>query len=348
MADIHRLPDIKEVEREASEWVARLDAEDVCAEDRARFEVWRHSHPLHARTYEELLATWRELTAAAPLIQCVAHTRSHEQSRVGNAPQRWRKWAMAASVVVAAVLLGFHLHSLTTEATYQTALGERATISLPDGSTLQLNSDSRVRVDYSLRSRVIHLQRGEAIFKVAHNINRPFWVTTGSSWVRAVGTAFGVYLNRKGVRVTVHEGVVKLGTADRLLPATLSEEMLKEASAVLASGDQADLEGRVTTTRKLSAQELARAAAWQDGWVYVENNTLCDVIAELNRYTPRQLVLEDAQLCSLSVGGAFQANPRGAEALLNMLEMNFGARIRRGDDRTYIQGATNPSAQLQQ
>jgi ferric-dicitrate binding protein FerR (iron transport regulator) len=132
------------------------------------------------------------------------------------------------------------------------------------------------------------------------------------------------------------------------LPATFSEEMLKEASAVLAAGDQADLEGRVTTTRKLSAQELARAAAWQNGWVYVENDTLCDVIAELNRYTPRQLVLEDAQLCSLSVGGAFQANPRGAEALLNMLEMNFGARIRRDDDRAYIQGATNTSAQFQQ
>lgn len=336
MADIHRLPDIKEVEREASEWVARLDAEDVSAEDRARFEVWRHSHPLHARTYEELLGTWRELTAAAPLIQSASRTRSQEQPRVANAPQRWRKLAMAASVMIAAVWLGFYLHSLTTEATYQTALGERATISLPDGSTLQLNSDSRVRVDYSLRSRVIHLQRGEAIFEVAHNNNRPFWVTTGSSWVRAVGTAFGVYLNRKGVRVTVHEGVVKLGTADGLLPATLS------------AGDQADLDGRVTTTRKLSAQELARAAAWREGWVYVENDTLCDVIAELNRYTPCQLVLEDAQLCSLSVGGAFQANPRGAEALLRMLEMNFGARIRRGPDRAYIQGAANPSAQFQQ
>lgn len=348
MADIHRLPDIKEVEREASEWIARLDAEDVSAEDRARFEVWRHAHPLHARTYEELLGTWRELTSAAPLIQGAARTRSHEQPTAGNAPQRWRKLAMAASVVFAAVLLGFYLHSLTTAATFQTALGERATVSLPDGSTLQLNSDSRVRVDYSLRSRVIHLERGEAFFKVAHNINRPFWVTTGDSWVRAVGTAFGVYLNRKGVRVTVHEGVVKVGAADRLLTPTLSDEMLQKASAMLTAGDQADLEGRVTMTRKLSAQELARAAAWQDGWVYIENNTLCDVIVELNRYTPRQLVLEDAQLCSLSVGGAFQANPRGAEALLNMLEMNFGARIRRSNDRAYIQGPMNPSAQSQQ
>lgn len=321
MADIYRLPNIQEVEREASEWIARLNADDVSAEDRARFEDWLHSHPLHARAYEELLGTWRQFTAAAPLTPAADDTGSLQQAQSSYAPQRWRQMAMAMCGMVAAVWLGFYLHSLTTEARYQTALGERATISLPDGSTLQLNSDSRVRVDYSLRSRVIHLERGEAFFKVAHNVNRPFWVTTGDRWVRAVGTAFGVYLNRNGVRVTVHEGTVKLG------------------SALLNAGEQADLEAKVTTTRKLSAAELARAAAWQDGWVYIENKRLCDVIVELNRYTPRQLVLEDAQLCSLSVGGAFQANPQGAEALLTMLEQNFGAQVRRGADRAYIQGA---------
>jgi transmembrane sensor len=218
------------------------------------------------------------------------------------------------------VLLGFYLHSLTMAARFATALGERVTLSLPDGSSLHLNSDSSVRVDYSLRSRVVHLERGEAFFEVAHNVNRPFWVLAGDARVRAVGTAFGVYRHGKGVEVTVHEGTVKLG------------------SALLTAGEQAQLDGRVTTTRKLSQHELDRAAAWQRGWVLVENKKLCDVISELNRYTPRQLVVEDAQLCSLSVGGVFQANPQGAEALLVMLEQNFGARIQRGGDRVYIQG----------
>lgn len=320
MADIHRLPNIKEVEREASEWIARLDADDVSAEDRARFAVWRHSHPLHARAYEELLGTWRELTQAAPATHAVAATAPIQRTSAWYRTQRWPRIALAMSGMVAAVLLGFYLHSLTMAARFETAPGERATLSLPDGSSLQLNSDSRVHVDYSLRSRVVHLERGEAFFTVAHNVNRPFWVTAGDTRVRAVGTAFGVYRNGKGVEVTVHEGTVKLG------------------SALLTAGEQAQLDGRVTTTRKLSEHELARAAAWQNGWVYVENKKLCDVISELNRYTPRQLVVEDAQLCLLSVGGAFQANPQGAEALLIMLEQNFGARIRRGGDRAYIQG----------
>jgi transmembrane sensor len=347
MADRHRWSDIEEVEREASEWIARLDADDISAEDRARFEVWRHSHPLHARAYEELSDTWRQFTGAVPLDRVAADIHLLQQPRSSYRPQRWLQLATAACAIVAAVLLGFYLHSFTAEATFQTALGERATLSLPDGSTLQLNSDSRVRVDYSLRSRVVFLERGEAFFKVAHEVNRPFWVATGNSWVRAVGTAFAVYLNRKGVRVTVHEGVVKLGAADDLLSTSLSEEILTETSAVLTAGEQADLEGRAATTRKLSAEELARAAGWQNGWVYVENKPLCDVIVELNRHTPRQLILEDAQLCSLSVGGAFQANPQGAEALLSMLELNFGARVRRDRDRAYIQGAVTRSAQLQ-
>ncbi len=345
MADIHRLPSIKEVEREASEWIARLNADDVSADDCARFEVWLHSHRLHARTYEELFGTWRQFTQAPPLTQATAAAPSLQRRRAWYWPLRWRQFAMAMSGVAAAVLLSFYLHSLTTAATFETTLGERATVSLPDGSTLQLNSDSRVRVDYSLGSRVIHLERGEAFFDVAHDVNRPFWVTIGKNWVRAVGTAFGVYLNRQSVRITVHEGAVKLGSAEHFLPTSLSESALKNASAMLTAGEQADLEGRVTTTRKLSAEELARAAAWRDGWLYVENENLCDVIAELNRHTPRQLILEDVQLCSLSVGGSFQANPRGAEALLSMLEGNFGARIRRDGDRTYIQSATNSSVQ---
>lgn len=338
MADVHRLPDIEEVEREASDWIVRLDADDVSEEDRARFEAWRSSHPLHARTYEEVLGTWREFTQQAPLAPAAEAAPLPEPANVSNVPQRWRQLALAASVLIAAVWLGFHLHSMLAAATFQTALGERATISLPDGSTLRLNSDSRARVDYSLRSRVIYLERGEAFFNVAHDVQRPFWVTTGHSWVRAVGTAFGVYLNRKGVQVTVQEGTVKVGSADYLLSTAPSEDTLKSTSAVLRAGEQADLQGRVTTTRRLTAQELARAEAWQNGWLYVENQPLCDVIAELNRYTPRQLVLEDARLCSLSVGGAFQASPQGADALLTLLEQNFGTRTRRSGDRVYIQG----------
>lgn len=345
MADIHRLPDIKEIEREASEWLTRLDADDASAEDRAAFEAWLRSHPLHARTYAQVLDTWQEFRAT-PLTGVAIECGSEAQGRARYAPQGWRQWAMAVSGLIVAVLLGFQLHSLAAKTTFQTALGERVTISLPDGSKLQLNSDSRVRVDYSLRSRVIFLERGEAFFEVAHDAGRPFWVTTDRRWVRAVGTAFNVYLNPKGLQVTVREGTVKVGSGEGMLRARLSEDLLKETAAVLNAGEQADLQGNVTRTRKLSADELARTTAWQSGWLYVAKNNLCEVIAEMNRYTPHRLILQDTQLCSLAVGGAFQANPQGAEALLDLLEKNFGARVLREGDHVYIRGAVSTSVQL--
>ncbi|HEY0799200.1 MAG TPA: DUF4880 domain-containing protein [Steroidobacteraceae bacterium] len=62
MADVDRLPDVNHAEREASEWIARLNAEDVSDDDRERFEAWRRAHPLHARLYDELSGTWHELS----------------------------------------------------------------------------------------------------------------------------------------------------------------------------------------------------------------------------------------------------------------------------------------------
>ncbi len=346
MADIHHLPNIKEIEREASEWIARLTADDVCAEDHSRFNAWLTAHPVHARTYEGLYRTWQEYTELGSLVRLTAVTSSPVPAE--DVPRRrrtWPRWAVAAGAVIAAVLLGLHLHSLIAEATFRTALGERATVTLPDGSTLMLNSNSRVRVDYSLRSRVIHLEHGEAFFKVAHDAGRPFWVTTGDKWVRAVGTAFNVYLNSGSVQITVHEGTVKVGAEGHLLPASLSDDTLKQVSAVLNSGEQADMQDRVTTTRRLSREALVRAGAWRDGWLYFEQQNLCAVVNELNRYTARQLVLQDPGLCGLAVGGAFEANPQGAEALLILLKHNFDAQIRRDGNRTYIQAVASLPSQ---
>jgi ferric-dicitrate binding protein FerR (iron transport regulator) len=72
MAEAHHLPDTDRVEHEASEWIARLNADDVSDDDRAQCEAWCTAHPWHARTYDEMSASWREFTAAGPLVRAVA------------------------------------------------------------------------------------------------------------------------------------------------------------------------------------------------------------------------------------------------------------------------------------
>jgi transmembrane sensor len=340
MGDLHTLPDVRQAEREASEWIARLQADDVSADDRARFEAWRSAHSCRAEAYEKLMGTWRQFAAAGPLVRAVSFAQSVSAPIDVHMPRRrWVLTAVAASTVAALlVVTAVHVARKPSGEQFTTAIGEQVTISLADGSTVQLNSNSTARVEYSAHARVIHLDKGEAFFEVAHDVSRPFWVASGKSWVRAVGTAFNVNVRRDGVQVIVSEGVVKVGYAEPGRGTTSPDNPLGGvAVSVLTAGQEVEMLGSKTSARGLSAQELARAVSWRDGTVYFENQTLGEVVEEVGRYTPLRLVVDDEKLRDLIVGGTFQANPQGAEALLTMLEQGFGLSVRREGDRAYIE-----------
>jgi transmembrane sensor len=210
---------------------------------------------------------------------------------------------------------------------------------------LELNSNSAASVDYTNAARVIHLKIGEGFFKVAHDAKRPFWVVAGDSWVRAVGTAFNVYLKTDDVRVTVSEGTVRVGSAEALVRGAPSDAALGGTpTAVLNAGEQADLHGSATATRKLSPTEVQRSVTWREGTVYFENQPLSDVVEELSRYTTMHLVFADDSVRYLPVGGTFQASPQGTEALLTMLEQGFGLTVHRESGRVVIENPQNPSS----
>jgi transmembrane sensor len=257
MADIHQLPDIEEVEREASEWIARLHADDTSSEDRARFDAWRKAHPSHVRAYEEMSATWRQFMEAGPIVRAVAFGQALGATQLGavqkTRPARWQ-WASAiAATVTIAVLCGWlWVAQPTPQTLFQTAIGEQASVELPDGSMLELNSNSRARIDYTEGARVIRLERGEAFFNVHHDALRPFWVVAGDSWVRAVGTAFNVQILSAGVRVTVSEGAIKVASAPAPRGEVPSDQRLAQvAVSALTAGQQVNVNGEASEVRSL-------------------------------------------------------------------------------------------------
>lgn len=90
MAEAHRLPDTDHVEREASKWIARLNADDVSDDDRAHCDAWRGAHPGHARTYDAMCETWGRFTASGPLVRAVAFGESLSEAAQDHAgPLRW-------------------------------------------------------------------------------------------------------------------------------------------------------------------------------------------------------------------------------------------------------------------
>jgi transmembrane sensor len=346
MSNIHRLPDVTGIEQQAGAWIARLHADDVTQEDLARFEAWRAAHPRHARAFEEISHTIDEVKCAGSLVRAVSFgSAMNAASATPSAAPGMRgakvSWGFLASAAVFAVmgLIGILVQRIGPQTLFQTAMGEHASVELPDGSKLELNSNSLARVHYTEQARTIRLVRGEAYFKVAHEPQRPFWVVAGNSWIRAVGTAFNVDLRPSGVRVIVSEGAVKV--AERANDEPPSDALLKQTSvSVLTAGQQVEMQGGAAQIRATQPLEMTRLAAWRKGKLYFENQHLESVVEELGRYTAAQISIEDETLRDLPIGGTFQANAQGVDALLEMLERGFGLQVRRqGGDRIHIEDA---------
>jgi transmembrane sensor len=339
MGDVHRLPSTDDAERQASAWLARMNADDVTDDDRTRFEAWLGAQSCNAKAYEALSATWQELVESGPLVRAVYFGQVMNAASASPAPRR--RWAAAAVAAgIGAIVLGgaWNLYKQKEETRFQTAIGEQAAVAMPDGSSFDLNTDSRIWVDYSQRRRVIRLERGEAFFKVAHDTQRPFWVRAGDYWVRAVGTAFNVYLKPTGVEVTVSEGTVNVvnATANEYPP---SDAAITEYAAAVTAGEQADAHGRARVIHELNSAQLSRLLAWRKSTLYFQDQPLGEVVNELMRYTTLKIELNDDALRRLPVGGTFQTSPEGVEALLTMLHDGFGTTIRRdGQGHVYIEG----------
>jgi transmembrane sensor len=346
MTDIHRLPDSNRIEREAGDWIARLNADDVSDDDRARFASWRAAHPSHARVYEAMTAAWRAFSAAGTVVRAVSFGESMNQaSRAGKTPLRWLVAGMATAALLTGMTFLYRMHSIP-ETAFQTGIGEHASISLLDGTRVELNSNTRVQVDYSKEARVVRLDRGEAFFRVVHEPSRPFWVYAGGSWVRDVGTAFNVYLRPDDVRVTVSQGTVEVGSAAASVDAA-QIDVRKAAGSVLEAGQQADLRDGATMIRPLPRAEIQRLLAWRSGKVSFVKQPLSEVVREMSRYTTLEITVNDQRLRQLPIGGTFDATPQGVETLIAMLEDGLRLRVRRERGHVYIesQGSPAPSSE---
>jgi transmembrane sensor len=340
MGEVHRLPNPEDTEREASDWFARMNADDVTADDHARFEAWLRASSCNENAYAELDTTWKELVRSGPLVRAVyfGQLMNAASARSGRS-RHWLAGAVAATIGAIVLGVAWNLYKPKEETRFQTAIGEQAAVALPDGSSFDLNTNSRVEVDYSQRSRVIHLERGEAYFKVAHDTHRPFWVHAGDRWVRAVGTAFNVYLRPAGVEVTVSEGTVNVVNVPAY-ESPPSDAAYANSVAAVTAGQQADAHGRADVIHPLDAAQLTRLLAWRKSSLYFQDEPLGDVVNELMRYTTLKIEIADASLRQLPVGGTFQTSPEGAEALLRMLQDGFGTRVRRVDaDHVTIEGS---------
>jgi transmembrane sensor len=323
-----------QIYEEASAWFVECRAGDLDDVGRREVDRWLRKSPEHLAAYLEVAAIWNEAPGLDPIQKWDAETLIAEaakdpdkvvelsatssalrrddsvpppSSAASLGPRRWlyhRKFiALAASVAALATLAGAWAWLALFSSLYSTAIGEQRSIGLADGSTVSMNSQSKVRVRYSKSERAVDLLEGQALFHVAKDHARPFIVSADGTRVRVVGTQFDVYERRSGTVVTVLEGeVAVLAPVDAdaqqprggsALPNTPPDDTRTSAISVSA-GEQLTVTPKVA--RKAEHPNMVAATAWTERRIVFESATLSEVAEEFNRYNARQLVIEDPGL----------------------------------------------------
>jgi transmembrane sensor len=289
------------------------------------FAQWLGANPRHAATLARLEQTLgllhelpqfraelnTEFDRAAPVVP-FPHTAGGSQT----ASDRWPRsiaWVGAVAVLTLALLVGWRAWLTPSIAHYGTTVAGYERAQLDDGSTVELNSASTMRVQFTPAERRVELKSGEAHFAVAHDTARPFVVSVGGVSVRAVGTAFNVRITAdEAVEVIVIEGKVRVGS-------TGPESSGGATAPLVAAGERVVLRPQLplAAAEKVPAEMLRSALAWQSRLADFDEAPLAAVVERFNARSRVQLVLADRELGARPIGGTFALDE--SEAFVRLL-----------------------------
>ncbi len=313
--------------QQAAGWFARLRADDVSECDRRQWQAWLAQDPRHRHAYAQFETLWSSLGDFAPMPEVAMKVRAAARGP-DRPPRAWPlRWTAAAALAVAAVLVGALMlrKPATPYISYATTLGERRSLQLTDGTRVDLDTDSALRVQYDEDERRIILDRGRAFFRVAHE-KRPLRVLAEGSSVRAVGTQFEVFRQDGAIDVALFEGRVELQ----------SIRSDGHPYAVLATLDPGQ-KARISGNQVRFSQDPVQAGGlpdWLSGRLVFDDTPLSDAIREFNRYSSQPIRLETPGLGKRRISGVFRSD--AADGFVEALHEVYGIRSQRTPEGTYL------------
>jgi transmembrane sensor len=301
-----------EINSAAADWDARLRSHRCTAADRSEFKAWCDEDRRHREAFDRLQRTLAALRQAADHPQMRA---LREMATVGERAFSARRiaWGVGIAASIAAVLLTVAYRSGPGVAAWQpptrdaatvqaaatrfvTAADELRTVTLPDGSSVTLNAATQIQTEWHANERRIRLLSGQAFFRVAKDPTRPFIVTAANHTVTALGTAFDVKLEPDKVQVTLVEGRVAVRGIGKAAGQPIME---------LAPHEQVVATDAVLPTPR--AVDVALTVGWAEDQVFFADESLARAVAEMNRHSAEQIVLDDPALAQYQVNGMFLA-----------------------------------------
>ena len=317
------------IEAEAAEWVVRLGDERLSQRDRVLFDQWRSQSDQHQKAYDFAATTWADLAALTSMDGLLTPqnvTGKSGLSQNANRSSAVRRSsrlaplgaALAICLSVSAGLTTFWYGNPATmlAADYQTAPGETSTVSLPDGTVVDLSSGSAIALAFNDRERRVRLLDGAAYFTAAPMNSlepRPFVVEGGEGTATALGTQFAVDKLSDSVEVSVVEHDVRVA---------IGENGSDKGSVRLSPGQSVRYSNaKGLEDIKQTSSELT--AAWRRGRLIFDRVPLADVVAELNRYRRGRIVISNSALAKRQVSGVFSTDDLGDS--LSVIVQELGA-----------------------
>jgi len=152
----------------------------------------------------------------------------------------------------------------------------------------------------------VELEKGEALFEVAKRPGWPFVVRVGRKQITALGTAFIVRRDSQDeFAVTLVEGKIAVTAVPESGVSELQPGFGADTPFTLMPGQRLTFASARPPT--LDRPGLDKVTAWQRGHVSLDNTSLADAVAEMNRYSPIRLVIEDPKIAAIQVSGVFRA-----------------------------------------
>lgn len=306
------------IEERAALWVTRREQPSWSAGDQAQLDEWLQESDAHRVAFWRLEFGWRQADRIAALGSAAEPAAPTGSDRIA----RWKPLALAASLLVAFAIFLVQLQSPSAERAqqsaatrYETPLGGHRVVGLPDGSRVELNTDTLIRASVSERGRAVWLERGEAFFDIAKRPRQAFVIYAGARTITVLGTKFSVRRTPREIVVAVLEGRVRVDDQAGAGPV---------GHATVAAGDVAIARARSTLVAN-SSEAVADELAWRSGRLQFDGTTLAAAAEQFNRYNRKQLVIGDSEAAQMLVAGSFMA--RNVDAFARLVERAYGIDV---------------------
>ena len=307
----------------AARLIDRQLREDWKEDDEAELETWLGGSLAHRVAYWRLEAAWDQTDRLAALRRPMRETPpSTTPLRSGFFFAR----IAAALVVIGALGAGgaFYIRAPAAK-TYATEIGGRETITLRDGSQIELNTETSIRVALWGGERKVWLDKGEAFFQVRHDARHPFVVIASGHRIVDIGTKFSVRREDRSLSVAVTEGRVQLVTNDG---------HGKPSTTMLTAGQVALAGAKSVSIARKPVDELSTELKWRTGMIEFRYATLADAARQFNRYNSNKLIVADPAAAKLSVVGTFGTND--VDAFVRLAQRVFGLHVVHHETETVI------------